>query len=109
MLEALVQNAQESDSLSDLRLATTCLLSFFRFNELVNLRSMDIKIEGNTMRIHIVRSKTNQLRQGDEVVVARTNSATCPVAMLEKYMARTRTPWDDQRFLFRPIQEKAKP
>ena len=111
MLEALVKNAQESDSLSDLRLATTCLLSFagfFRFNDLVNLRPMDIKIEGNTMRIHIVRSKIDQLRQGDEVVVARTNSATCPVAMLERYMARTKTAWDDQRFLFRPIQKSRK-
>ena len=111
MLEALVKNAQESDSLSDLRLATTCLLSFagfFRFNELVNLRPMDIKIEGNPMRIHIVRSKIDQLRQDDEVVVARTNSATCPVAMLERYMARTKTAWDDQRFLFRPIQKSRK-
>ena len=69
---------------------------------------MDIKIEGNTMKIYIVRSKTDQLRQGDEVVVARTNSATCPVAMLEKYMARTKTAWDDQRFLFRPIQKSRK-
>ena len=60
------------------------------------------------MRIHIVRSKTDQLRQGDEVVVARTNSATCPVAMLERYMARTKTAWDDQRFLFRPIQKSRK-
>ena len=81
---------------------------FFRFNELVNLRPMDIKIKGNTMRIHIVRSKTDRLRQGDEVVVARTNSGTCPVAMLERYMTRTKTAWDDQRFLFRPIQRSRK-
>ena len=111
MLEALVQNTQESDSLSDLRLATACLLSFagfFRFNELVNLRPLDIKIDDNMMRIHIVRSKTDQLRQGDEVIVARTNSATCPVAMLERYLARTKMAWDDQRFLFRLIQRSVK-
>ena len=111
MLEVLVKNTQESDSLSDLRLAIVCLLSFagfLRFNELVNLKPLDIKIEGNMMKIHIVCSKTDQLRQGDEVVVARTHSATCPVAMLENYMVRTGMAWDDQRFLFRPIQKSKK-
>ena len=111
MLEVLVNNTQESDSLSDLRLATACLLSFagfLRFNELVNLKPLDIKIEVNMMKIHIVCSKTDQLRQGDEVVVARTHSATCPVAMLENYMVRTGMAWDDQRFLFRPIQKSKK-
>ena len=111
MLEALVKNAQETNSLSDLRLATACLLSFagfLRFNELVNLRPADISMEDNMMRIHIVRSKTDQWRQGDEIVVARTNSSTCPVAMLESYMVRTKMLWDDQRFLFRPIQKSLK-
>lgn len=111
MLEELVRNVQDSDSLSDLRLATACLLSyagFFRFNELVNLRPLDCKIEGNIMRIHIVRSKMDQFRQGDEVVVTRTSSATRPVAMLESYMACTKMAWDDQRFLFRPIQRSKK-
>lgn len=69
---------------------------FFRFNELVNLRPLDCKIEGNIMRIPIVRSKTDQFRQGDEVVVTRTSSATCPVAMLESYMACKKMAWDDQ-------------
>ena len=108
LLEVLIKNAHNSDSLSDLRLATACLLSFagfLRFNELVNLRPSNIKIKGNMMRIQIVRSKTDQLRQGDEVVVARTNSAIYPVAMLESYMTRTGIAWDDQCLLFRPIQK----
>lgn len=57
MSEALVQNVQRSDSLSDLRLATTCLLSFVGLMSIL----LDIKID-NTMRIHIVFSKTDQLR-----------------------------------------------
>ena len=111
MLEVLVKNTRESDSLSDLRLATACLLSFagfLRFYELVNLRPLDIKIEGDMMRIHIVCSKTDRLRQGDEVVVARTHSTTCPVAMLESYMVRTGMAWDDLCFLFRPIRKSKK-
>ena len=32
------------------------------------------------MILYIPRSKTNQLRKGDEVIIARTDNSTCPVA-----------------------------
>ena len=53
--------------------------------------------------IHEACSKTDQLSKGDEVVIARTDNPTCPVAMLEKYMGKTGMHWQDQRFLFRAI------
>ena len=80
-------------SLSHFRLATACLLSFagfLRFNELVNLRPLDIRFEDDMIRIHIVRSKTDQLRKGDKIMIAKAKSATCPVAMLENYMVQQR-------------------
>ena len=54
MLEVIVQDARDSESLSDIRLATACLLSyagFLRFNELVRFRPVDIKIEEAMMSI----------------------------------------------------------
>ena len=60
------------------------------------------------LKIWIVYSETDQLCQGDEVLVARTNSHTCPVAMFERYMQWTCMPPDDQHFLFRPIQSTKK-
>ena len=57
MLEAIVEDVRDSESLSDIRLATACLLSyagFLRFNELVRLRLVDIKIEEAMMSMHIV-------------------------------------------------------
>ena len=108
ILEAIVKDAEQSGSLSDLRLATACLLSFpgfLRFSELINLRPCDVSISGEWMKIYIPKSKTDQLRQGDELVVARTGSHTCPVAMLERYMLRTGMSREDDRFLFRPIQK----
>lgn len=107
MLGAIVQDAEKSGSLSDLRLATACLLSFsgfLRFSELINLRPCDFTISQDMMKIRIVSSKTDQFRQGDELLVARTNNLTCPVAMLERYMCRTDITCDDERFIFRPIQ-----
>ena len=37
------------------------------------------------MSVVIRSSKTDQYRQGDVVPVARTGTATCPVAMMEHY------------------------
>ena len=111
MLEAIVADAQQSGSLADLRLATACVLGFagfLRFNELVNLRPSSMEVQDDILRIRIERSKTDQLRQGDEVLIARTRSSTCPVALLESYMKQTRMSWEDNRFLFRPIQKTKK-
>ena len=111
MLEAIVKDADKSGSLKDLRLATACLLAFsgfLRFSELICLRPCDFEISQEMMRIKILQSKTDQLRQGDELVIARTGNLTCPVAMMEKYMGRTGMALDDQRYLFRPIQKTKK-
>ena len=111
MLEAMVGDADNSGSLSDLRLVTACLLSFagfLRFDELINLRPCDFTFSQEMLKIKIARSKTDQLHQGDEVLVARTDSRTCPVTMLEHYMRCTSMPLDDQHFLFRPIQNTKK-
>ena len=108
MLEAIVADANGSGTLSDLRLATACLLGFagfFRFQEIVDLRACDCTIEGEMLKVYIASSKNDQLRQGDEVLIARTRSSTCPVAMLEHYMERTGIRCNDQCFLFRAIQK----
>ena len=112
MLEAIVCDASTSGSLSDLRLATACLLGFadfLRFDELINLQPCDFQLQVEIMSIWIVRIKTDQLCQGDSDVVARIGTSMCLVAMLEQYFARTgmsRTGMsvNDERFLFRPIQ-----
>jgi len=41
-------------------------------------------------KISIPCSKTDQFRQGHEVLIARTNTVTCPVFMLECHIERER-------------------
>ena len=70
MLEAMVDDANKSGSLSDLRLVTACLLGFagfLRFDEMINLRPCDFIFSREMLKIQIVRSKTDQLQQGNEV------------------------------------------
>ena len=107
MLEAIISDAERSGHLTDLRLATACLLGFagfFHFDELISFRPCDFDIQTSMMTVQIAHSKMDQLCQGDTTVVAWTGTSTCPVAILECYLTRTATPLDDGRFLFRLIQ-----
>ena len=64
VLKAMVSDANNSSSLSDLHLVTACLLSFagfLRFDELINLRPCDFTFDKDMQKIQIVRSKTDQL------------------------------------------------
>ena len=86
MLAAIVDDAE---SLADWRLAATCVISyaaFLRFDELVHIRAVDVKFNDEFMSVSIPKSKTDQLRKGDQVVVASTGSKLCPVSILQKYI-----------------------
>ena len=106
ILQKMVKDAELSGTLSDLRLVTACLLSFagfLRFDELVKLRPCEISVQDEYMTLRLPHSKTDQLRKGNEVIIARSRADTCLVGKLEQYMTRTQMGWEDQRFLFRPI------
>ena len=106
MLERIVMDAKQSGTLSDLRLSTACLIAFagfLRFNELIQIKAADISFREDSMVLRVPKSKTDQLRKGDEVIIARSGKVTCPVSNLEEYLRRTGTALQSQSFLFRPI------
>ena len=53
--------------------------------------------------IRVQQSKTDQYRDGNKVAIARTRSYTCPVAMLEQYMAIANLTPAGENWLFRPL------
>ena len=55
------------------------------------------------MTVHITSRKTDQYRQGDNVVVAQTGSPTCSVTMLEQYYAMVAISRESKLRLFRGI------
>ena len=106
MLQAIVCDVRKDDTLANLRLAAVCLISFagfLRFDEVANIRPCDLAFDEDHLTIQIPRSKTDQMRQGNEVIIARTGTDTCPVAMLESYMQRGRVQLCSDLKLFRPI------
>ena len=107
MLRAMVDDVTKNETLANVRLTAACLLAFsgfLRFNELVNIRCCDVSIGVEMLKIRIPKSKTDQLRKGDEVVIARSSASTCPVRMLEHYIHMAKIDkMDTELFLFRPI------
>ena len=106
MLSTLVDSLGASPTLTDVRLAAGALLSFaafLRYDELSGLRCCDIHFTEEHMSVHISSSKTDQYRQGDSVIVARTHRSTCPVSMMERYMSIAGISSSSSAKLFRGI------
>jgi len=56
----------------------------------------DFDIQTGMMSVKIVWSKTDQLHQGDSVVIAWTGTSTYPVAKLECCLTKSAMPLDDE-------------
>ena len=103
MLQAMVEATGMEPSLTEVRLLAVCLLAFAGFlhcDELINLRCSDISFNAEGMRVSIKSSKTDQYRDRDEMVIARTGTPTCPVNMMTRYfdMARLTVQYSEDVF-----------
>ena len=106
MLQGMAESMSQTPTLSKVRLLTMSLLAFVAFlhcDELVKLKCSDIKFCEDHVKIHINSSKTDQFREGAEVVVVRTGTITCPVSALEQYVALAKIDLTSSECLFRAI------
>ena len=76
---------------------------FLRFSELSLIRAKDIKFSEGFISIFIEKSKADQLREGQSVVIAESGSSLCPVALLKLYIDSSQLSSDSDEFIFRPI------
>ena len=89
----------------NISVALLLFAGFFRFSELADLTLKDITISDSHLTIQVTRSKTDQYRKGDEVVIIRSDKVTCPVVNLERYMllANIDTSKASSDYLFKPL------
>ena len=89
-------------SLYNIRSVVICSLAFaafLRFDELSKLFRSDVKIENDMLKLFIQSSKTDQyIRDGAWTVVASSGKATCPVAMVNRYLERAGLSCDSPLF-----------
>ena len=55
------------------------------------------------MVIKVLKSKNEQLRRRDEVVISALSSCACPAKLLKRYLSKFQTPPDSRCLIFRPI------
>ena len=81
------------------------------FGNILHLRSLvmfvlafsDVQFFSSYVTIFIEKSKTDQLRENRDVVIAETRSSTCPCYLLMAYMNKTHRAGNSEEYLFRPI------
>ena len=56
----------------------------------------------------IVKSKTDQYRHGDEILIARGSTIACPLNMLNRYLDLAKIDLKSEDFLFKPIYRSKK-
>ena len=81
---------------------------FFRTEEVVNKRRNHITFHEGYMTIKVEKSKSDQLRQGDEVVIAQSGGSICPVFFLREYLGRLNINPSSNEFIFRQLVKTKK-
>ena len=92
----------------ELRNVTMYVLSFagfLRFDDVSRIRRSDISFREGFMVVKVLKSKHDQLRKGDEVVISQLSSSACPVELLKRYLAMFKIPPDSKDFIFKPISK----
>lgn len=55
------------------------------------------------MVIKVLKSKNDQLRRGDEVIISELSSPACPVQLLKRYLTKMQISPNSRDLIFRPI------
>jgi len=105
ILSDMAKDTLANSTSANLTLSLLSFTSFLRFDEAIHLRACKIKVTADIAKIFLPHSKTDQFRQGNEVLIARTHEDTwtCPVRMLEHYMSRAGITADNEGCIFRGI------
>ena len=88
LLKLYESHGHPQANLADLRILFVCFISyagFLRYDDISSVTRKDCKIYGDRMTIYISKSKSDQFRDGAEVVIARSFKPTCPVVVAERY------------------------
>ena len=91
MISRLVESSN-LDNLLELRNVCIFLLTFagfFRIKEVLHIKYGDVIFHDGYVAINLNISKTDQLRKGNQVVIAKSpNSVTCPVRIFKRYLSQ---------------------
>ena len=91
-------NLENPVELRNITLYVLSFVDFFGFDDVSRIRRNDLFFNEGFMVIKVPKSKNDQLRRGDEVVISEL-----PVKRLKKYLTKFKIPPDSRDLIFRPI------
>ncbi|VDI24493.1 Hypothetical predicted protein [Mytilus galloprovincialis] len=107
MLIQLCEKYSDSEDLLIVRDLTMTLLGFagffLRYDELSSLLFSNVKVKDDFLVLYLNKSKTDQYRQGNEVLISKGFSVACPFNMYLKYVRLAGFVEGSEMFLFRPV------
>ena len=83
-----------------------CLIGFagfLRFSELCSIRACDVRLYSSHCSLFLECSKTDELREGAWINIARSGKVTCPVFAFERYHGTAEIKLDEDFPLFRAL------
>ena len=90
--------------LRDLAMIIVSYCGFLRYDELSNVRCKDVELVSNShVEIYIVKSKTDQYREGDRVLLSKLDSESCPYNCLSRYISLANIDSKSSDFLFKAL------
>ena len=98
-------NLDNPVELRNVTMYVLCFTGFFRFDDIFRIRRCDLSFHQGFMVIQMHKSKNDQLRRGNEVVISELPSSACPVSLLKRYLDKfliTPNSWD---LIFKPISK----
>ncbi|CAH3178694.1 unnamed protein product [Porites lobata] len=104
-LRQLIERTDLNDllQLRNLVMFVLAFSGFLRFSELSLILAKDIKFSNGVISVFIEKSKADQLREGQSVVIAESGSSLCRVTLLKLYMNSSHLSLDSDEYIFRPI------
>ena len=98
------RNCNDLSVLRDLTMIVVAFSGFLRYDELSNICCKDICFENDSyVKIVITKSKTDQYRDGNEILLSKIDSVACPFNALKAYIKCAHIDLQSSHFLFKAV------
>ena len=107
-VDILKQVVENSDLSNTLQLRNVCMFilcfsGFFRYDDVSKIRRNQISFKDDHVVIKVEKSKNDQLRKGNEVLIAKAQDNICPVKILSEYLSKLEIEPDSTKYIFRQL------
>ncbi|KAK3106420.1 hypothetical protein FSP39_019597 [Pinctada imbricata] len=104
----LYEHSNDVLIIRDLCMILMSFAGFLRYDEVSSIRCKDICIFEDYFSIRLLKSKTDQYRHGDEILISKGDTIACPLKMLKRYISLAKINVKSDQFLFKQVYRSNK-